>query len=54
MRKREVIEPRYLNKAEADAITVRSRQQCANVRQGCAGSAGVEERGERTRYHMRT
>jgi hypothetical protein len=47
MRKREVIEPRKLWEAEADAVYGAAGSNAKSIQQDFAGSAGVRERGER-------
>ena len=45
MRKREVIEPRKLREAEADAVYGAAGSNAKSIQQDFAGSAGVRERG---------
>ena len=47
MRKREVIEPRKLREAEADAVYGAAGSNAKSIQQDFAGSAGVRERDER-------
>ena len=47
MRKREVIEPRKLREAEADAVYDAAGSNAKSIQRDFAGSAGVRERGER-------
>ena len=49
MRKLEAIEPRKLDRAEADVVLVTAGSNICPEALGCMGSAGVLERGERTK-----
>ena len=49
MRKREAIQPRKLYRAEVDVFLFTADSNAYPLTRGCAGSAGVKERGERTR-----
>ena len=49
MRKREAIQPRKLEKVEADVFISTAGSNAYSIARECVGSAGVRERGERTK-----
>ena len=49
MRKREAIQPRKIDRAEADAVLNAAGSNAPSIARERAGSAGVKERGEHTK-----